>query len=928
MAETQLNFAHLHVHSHYSLLDGLASPLQLASRAKELRQPAIALTDHGSMYGVVDFYKSCKEVGIKPIIGIEAYVAPQSRLDKKAKKGEITANHLTLLAKNQEGYANLMQLSTIGFLEGFYYKPRIDIEVLAKHSKGLICLSGCQSSHLSRLIIQQKLDLAEVWVHILQELFKDNLYLEIQDTGPTPEQDIIRQALPDIAARLNLPIVATNDVHYILQEDSEAHEALLCISTGTNIYDEKRFRFPSTTYFLRSAEEMWALWPKEYLDTSIEIVNRCNLEIELNRKFHIYDAQSSFNTLKEICDERITNFPKEYVDRYQYELSAIEKTGYAEYIIVVSDFINFARRNNIPVGSGRGSSAGSLICYILGITSIDPIVHGLIFERFINVNRVEPPDIDVDICQDRRKEVLEYLKKKYGNDKVAQIAAFGTLKTKAVIKDTCRVLQLSFETGDNICKMVPEPWEGTFDDVIKISSIRNTIPTDKLEQFCNIARRIEGKPRHSSTHAAGIVISDRPLIEVTPLFVRTGSEEILTQYNMDSIADLGLLKFDILGLRTLTVISDTCKFANIKLSDIPLDDEYTYKQLCTGKTIGVFQYEGWGYTKFLKRMEPRCFNDLVALGALYRPGTLASGTADEYIKRKHGEQYDPFWPDITKDTYGILLYQEQIMQLACEFAGFSMNEADILRKAIGKKDKVLMDKVLDQFKEQAMLTHSEDEANYIIDRIITFARYGWNKAHAVSYAMLSYHTAYLKFNHPTEYFCAILNSEIHDNKRVVILANEAKICGITIEAPHINISDGKFSIHNDIIYAGLMSIKGIGENSCEAILSERKNGDYTGHINLRERVAPKSANVRVINALIEANTFREINDISILNINMSNRTAFDMFQLKELCKQHPGNIKIMIEIEDTLIDTDVMVNASPKLINRIKDLGGVPTRGI
>ena len=842
------NFVSLHNHSHYSLLDGLASPAELADRAVELKQPALALTDHGNMSGVIDFYTACKERGIKPIIGYEAYVAPNSRFDKASKKGDITAYHLTLLAKNEIGYKNLIQLATKGYTEGFYYKPRIDMELLKLHSVGIICLSGCIYSQLCRGILNLRSGF-DVNGYIIEmvNIFNNgsDFYIEIQDHG-LPEQKEYKQYLLKYINPFN--IVATNDVHYLRQEDAKAHDALICIGTGTHIYNEKRLRFPTDQLYIKSRKEMEELFPKEWLDNTLEIADKCNLEIPLHRKVHIHNPKVALKKLKEECDERIKGTGGQYKERYQMELTAIEKTGYAEYLLVVADIMRFARLNNIPIGSGRGSSAGSLVCYLLGITEIDPLHYGLLFERFINIERVEPPDVDVDISQARRQEVINYIRNEYGENRVAQIIAFGSMKAKATIRDVFRVLQLGAKETNIVCKMIPELFEGTIDDIAQNEKVVNYLlgemRPELVHELFEIARKIEGRLRHSSTHAAGIVISDVPLTDLTPLCKK--EDTILTQYDMYSMEKLGLLKFDILGLRTLDVIDEACKYTGIKKQDIPLDDYYTYSQLRHGETFGVFQYEGYGYTKFIQRMQPQNFNHLIALGALYRPGPIASGMADEYVNAMHG-QYSSHLDGITDDTYGILLYQEQVMQAVVKYAGFTMNEADHLRKAIGKKDQALMD---------IMLTKIGDTE--LKEKIVTFARYGWNKAHAVSYALLSYQTAYLKFNYSTEFFCALLNSEIGDNERVQRIIAEACQYKVKIAPPNINISEVKFKLQDKVIYMGLLAIKGVGAKACEAILDERDKGEYKNAADLRSRIPPKKLNSAMIKALIEGKSFDAI----------------------------------------------------------------------
>lgn len=843
-----MSFCHLHCHSHYSLLDGLCSPADLALKAAQLGHKAIALTDHGTMSGAIEFYEACKKVNIKPIIGMEAYMAPESRLYKQSRKGDVVYGHLTLLAKNNIGYQNLMKLSTLAYTEGFYYKPRIDMELLKIYNEGIICLSGCMSSLACKRFIAQDSIGGEKIITQLYDIFNGDFYLEVMDTGVL-EQILIIPYLNKISKIYDIPIVVTNDVHFIEKQDYLAHRALMCIGINKTLDEESKYD-SSQNYLKTRGELVKKGFPEEWLSRTVLIADKCDIKIEFNRKFHIYKEKDAYSELKDICDEKIKAYPEEYKARYVYELEAIKKTGYSEYLMVVADFMHFARSVYIPVGSGRGSSAGSLVCYLLNITNIDPIKYSLLFERFININRVEAPDIDVDICQTRRGEVIEYLHKRYGDGKVAQITSFGKLKTKAVIRDVCRVLRISHDFSDKLCKAMQEPWEGTIKDVIAdpklYGMLERDIGEEQRDRLIALTTKLEGTLRHSSTHAAGVVISDVPLATVVPLYKRTSSSELLTQYDMYSVGKIGLLKFDILGLRTLTVINAACTLASIQQENIPLDDYNTYRNIQRGNTIGMFQYEGYGYTKFIRRMQPSTFNHLISLGALYRPGTLSSGMAEEYLNRMHGSHYS-CKDDFLEETYGIMLYQEQIMKTVVKYAGFSMTEADILRKAIGKKDKILMGKMLAKIKDKELA-----------GKIVTFARYGWNKAHAVSYALLSYYTAYLKTNYPVEFFCALANSEIRDAKKIGKILREAIKCKIVIEPPHINYSDIYFNIHHGKIYAGLLAIKGIGEKMCEYIMRARIMGLFKSEEDLRARVRPKHLNSRAFAILIKYDVFRDM----------------------------------------------------------------------
>ena len=838
------NFVHLHCHSHYSLLDGLAAPKELIDKAIKLNMSAIALTDHGNLFGAIDFYTACMERGIKPIIGYEAYVAPTACTEKKSKKGDLIYYHLTILAENNTGYQNLIQLATKAYTVGFYYKPRIDIHMLREHKEGLIILSGCMQGLIPKMILANEMDMARDTIKDMFNFFGNNFYLEIQDTQ-VAGQIKINDALWEMSGIRH--IVPTNDVHYLNKDDYKVHDALICIGTATNIYEQKRMHSPSDQMYLKSYDEMNEIFTPNALQRTIEIAERCNVNIELNRQAHITKPDVAFFVLKEICDEKIKEYNDNYKERYKIEIEAIQKVEYAEYLLVVADFVQYCKHNNIPIGSGRGSSAGSLVCYLLGITDIDPIQYGLIFERFINTERIEPPDIDIDICQARRDEVINYIKNEYGENRVAQIISFGTMKTKQAIKDTCRVLKIPFMVANAIIKYIPDSFDGSVNDALNIDKVKwymdEHIDKDVIADLCMIASKIEGKLRHSSTHAAGVVISDVPLQTITPLCTKTNDNGLLTQYDMYAISKLGLLKFDILGLRTITLIDDACKLANINKNTIPLDDAYTFRMLSMGETYGVFQYAGWGYTRFIKQMQPKIFNDLIHLGALFRPGLLDSGMAQEYLNRRN-ENWKPESTQadidyqICPDTYGIYLYQEQIMQAVVKTCNFTMNEADILRKAIGKKDKDLMDKMLGKIQNKTLA-----------DKIVTFARYGWNKAHAVSYALLSYQTAYLKYNYSAEFFCALLNSEIEVNEKIREILQEAARYKVIVKPPNINLSDIKYTMYNRQLYSGLLSIKGIGEKACQAILNERKTGIFTSAEDLRKRIAPKLLNSVAFKAL-------------------------------------------------------------------------------
>jgi len=854
-------FTHLHVHSHYSMLDGLPSPEQIVLRAKELGQSAVALTDHGNMCGIFEFYKKGIEHGIKPILGYEAYVAAgNDRFFKSAKKGEKSSYHITLLAKNNIGYQNLIKLSTLAYTEGFYYKPRIDYKLLGQHSEGIICMSSCMSGEIPQCILNNCAIGAQSIIQWLSDCFKGDFYLEVQDHG-IPEQKTINNWIYDWTKN---NIVATNDTHYCNASDAKAHEIMLAISVNKHIYRPDAFRFSTNEFYMKSEPEMLQLFPRHAIETTQEIVDKCNVTLEMGKKHPIVSQEDAFSYLKNRCESQIYRFPSSYEERYLHEMEAIRKTGYAEYLYVVADFISYAKAMGIPVGAGRGSSAGSLVCYLLGITEIDPIEYGLLFERFINIERIAPPDIDVDVCQLRRGEIIDYLKAAYGDDNVAQLITFGTLKAKAAVKDLCRALNVSFDAASKLTKIIGNHFEGDVAELMGnrafIKGLEGMLNTQQYNDFMYALPRIEGKLRTSSTHAAGVVIAREKLINILPLQKKVTSDDILTQYDMNCVEDIGLLKFDVLGLRTLTIIQDTCNAIDIRPQEITLEDTYTYEMLRRGETFGVFQYEGWGYTKFIKRIQPTEFAHLIDLGALFRPGPLNSGMAETYIARmRSGERdYDVKLSEILIDTYGVILYQEQVMMICQKIAGFTMNEADAMRKAIGKKDKSLMDEVIAQFKFSAinMMGNSVEYVEDLVGRLVTFARYGWNKAHAVSYALLSYQTAYLKYNHCTPYFCSLANAYIADNDRLSKIYKEAGRYGVILQSANVNISEVQHVVHNGTIYRGLRSLKGIGSKSCEAIILERNaNGEFTSVEDFRSRIAPKLVNKCAFQTLIDGGAF-------------------------------------------------------------------------
>ncbi|HOF03535.1 MAG TPA: DNA polymerase III subunit alpha, partial [Atribacterota bacterium] len=825
-------FVHLHVHSEYSLLDGACRIKELIKKAKENNMSALALTDHGVMYGAIQFYKEAVANGIKPIIGCEVYLAPNSRMDKSYGKKE-TPSHLILLVKNKTGYRNLIQLVTKSFLEGFYYKPRIDKEILAEFSEGLIGLSACLKGEIPRLILQNNFTEAQELALSYQEIFgKDNFYLELQN-NTMPEQLKVNQELIKLSRSLQIPLVATNDVHYLNKEDFEAHDILLCIQTATNLDDPDRMKFSTDEFYFNTPEEMkqhFADIP-EALENTLRIAEDCNLEIDF-RNAHLPDFSlpgniSDNDYLKQLCYEGALNkfkvMENEIKERLDYELSVIKKMGFATYFLIVWDFVDYARKHDILVGPGRGSAAGSLVAYCLNITNINPLDYDLLFERFLNPERISMPDFDIDFSIEGRSEVIEYVSKKYGRDKVSQIITFGTMAARAVIRDVGRALGIPYGQVDKIAKLIPGDPKMTIEKALQIEpELKNRMENDAtIRKMIEISSKLEGLSRHASTHAAGVVLSRESLTDFVPLQL-TSEGEISTQYIAEDLESLGLLKMDFLGLRTLSVINNTVKIVKkirgeaVNIDKIPLDDERVYELLAKGECCGIFQLESSGMVDLVKRLEPENIEDITALLALYRPGPLGSGMIDDFINRKKGKveikYLHPLLESILKDTYGVIVYQEQVMQIASRLAGYSLGEADILRKAMGKKIKEVMKKQQKQFIEGAIQNGiAKKTAEEIYDLIAYFAGYGFNKSHSVSYAFLSYQTAYLKAHYPVEYMAALLTSIMQNTDKVVKYIKECQIMGLEILPPDINESLIDFTVVNKTtIRFGLAAVKNVG----------------------------------------------------------------------------------------------------------------------
>ena len=882
------DFVHLHIHSEFSLLDGANRIKDLPVRAKELGMKAMAITDHGVMYGAIDFYKACKKEGIKPIIGCEVYVAPRTRFDKEPNIDN-HYYHLILLAKNNQGYKNLSKLVSLGFVEGYYYKPRIDLEILEKYSEGLICLSACLAGAVNQALINGQEEKAEEVALWHKKVFGEDYYIEIQNNG-IPEQVLANQKLVKLARKLDIPLVATNDAHYLKKEDAYNHEVLLCIQTGKRMSDPDRMRFDTDELYVKSPEEMseyFKAFP-DAIENTVKIADKCNVEFEFGHTIlPNYDVPAEYPThydfFKKLCDDGIKkrygeNPSKEILDRAEYEISVIKKMGYVDYFLIVWDFIHYAKSQGIPVGPGRGSGAGSIIAYAMEITDIDPIKYGLLFERFLNPERISMPDFDVDFCYERRQEVIDYVSRKYGHDHVSQIITFGTMSARMVIRDVARVLEMPYAEADSLAKMIPNELHIT----IKKALEQNKELNDKYENDPNIknlldiAMGLEGMPRQASTHACGIVITKEPVDTYVPLYVRDG--QISTQYIMTTLEELGLLKMDFLGLRTLTVIQDTIDLVKQNRGiDVEFDKEMSdpkvYKLWQEGKSCGIFQFESQGMTNFMKELKPDCLEDLIAGVSLYRPGPMDQ--IPRYIKGKqnpgHNEYTHPSLEPILNVTYGCMVYQEQVMQIVRDLAGYSLGRADLVRRAMGKKKLDVMAKEREVFINGQVDENGnvvvpgcvrngidKESANKIFDEMAEFAKYAFNKSHAACYAVVAYRTAYLKAYYPAEFMAATLNSFLGNLDKIPQYIDECKNLGIEILRPDINRSSTKFTVEDGKIRFGLGSIKNVGIAPVDAIVNERKeNGDYKSFVDFCERIADETVNKKCVESLIKAGVFTE-----------------------------------------------------------------------
>jgi DNA polymerase-3 subunit alpha len=916
----QCNFVHLHVHTQYSLLDGAIRIRDLLEQARKFGMPAVAVTDHGNMYGAIDFYQQAQKSGVKPILGCELYVAPQNRFDKSSGYSGDNANHLVVLAKDAVGYQNLVKLTSIGYLEGFYYRPRIDKEVLRRYHEGLIGLSACLHGEIASKLLRGNNAAAEAAALEYREIFGEgNYFIEIMQNG-LAEQDEVNGKLVILAKKLDIGLVATNDCHYLHREDAEAHEILLCIQTGKTIHDGDRMKFSTNQLYLRSPEEMSALFKDlpDALENTVAIAERCSVDLDLGKfilpNFEIQDATKTLDDhLTELSEQGLDRlFPQilkkakdvteevirtRYWERLYHELSIIKNMGFAGYFLIVADFVNYAKQRNIPVGPGRGSAAGSLVAYCLGITNIDPIAYDLFFERFLNPDRISMPDIDIDFCPEGREEIIRYVKDRYGADKVAQIITFGKMQARAVIRDVGRVIGMAYGEVDRIAKLVPEgvnvTLEGALEAEPRLKEEMSKSP--EIGHLIKLARCLEGLNRHASTHAAGVVVSDVPLVERVPLYKNPKDEnDIVTQFSMNDLQAVGLTKFDFLGLKTLTVINDVIqalredKQIDLDINDLPLTDSFTYQLLSRGDTDGIFQLESSGMKDILLNMKPDCIEDVIALIALYRPGPMSM--VPEFISRKQGRTKITYeigqLKDILQETYGVILYQEQVMQIAVSVGGYTMSEADTLRKVMSKKNAAAMEKERPKFLAGAVKNSiPENKAQKIWEKMETFAEYGFNKSHSTAYAMVSYQTAYLKAHYPAYFMAALLTSEKDNRDKIIKYINDCKDMGIRVLPPDINASRKIFRADENSIRFGLAAVKNVGEAAIESIIDERTNqGAYKSFANFCARVDMRKVNKRVMESLIKCGAFdaTDSNRMHLLE-SMEDTLSYAQKRNKDLC---------------------------------------------
>ncbi|MCL5408479.1 MAG: DNA polymerase III subunit alpha [Candidatus Omnitrophica bacterium] len=876
-------FVHLHLHSEYSLLDGMCRIDKITEECHKMEMPSLAITDHGTLFGIIHFYQSALNHGIKPIIGEEMYIAPKSRLDKSSAKlsdsdVKEASFHLTVLTQDLDGYKNLLELSTLSYLEGFYHKPRIDREILSKYSKGLIVLSGCMKGEIPYYIVKGNIEKAEQAVqNYIDIIGKENFYLEVMDNN-LPEQKKINQTLLEFSKKYSLKVVATNDCHYHRKEDAFAHEVFLCIQTGNSLQDENRLKFSGDEFYFKSPDEMQQIFKDmpSAIKNTIEIDEKCHLKLDFGT-FHIptYNIPQGYTTDTYLDKIVYQNLKEKFSlngeeqnsisERLKKEMEVIKKMNFSGYFLIIHDIVSHAKNQDIKVGPGRGSCGGSLVAYLLGITEINPIGYNLLFERFLNPERISMPDIDLDFSDRRRDEVIKYIREKYGGEtNVAQIATFGTMGARVVVRDVGRVLKMPYSEVDKIAKMISsEPGVLLKEEMDKNSELKKLIETNEtIKKLFDISLRLEGLPRHASTHAAGVVITDKPIYEYAPLF-RGTKGETATQFEMSSIEKIGLLKIDILGLKNLSVIEDTVQLVkqnkkiDIDILKIPLDDKKTYELLSTGESKGVFQLESPGMQDLLKRMKPSSLEDIIAINALHRPGPMKSGMVDLYIKNRQNTSeityQHPLLENILKPTYGVILYQEQVMQIANVLGGFTLGEADILRKAMGKKNPELLEQQREKFikgaKENGL---SSKLAEKIFDNMAKFASYGFNKSHSVGYAILAYQTAYLKANYPLEFMTALLNNEIGNQEKISLYIQDAEKTNIWVLPPDINESGDKFTIMGNDIVFGLSAIKNVGSAAIQSILLSKKEKKFENIFDFCQNVDLRLINRKVLESFIKA----------------------------------------------------------------------------
>lgn len=933
---SELSFVHLHLHTEYSLLDGFSRLDNLFEKVKALGMNAVAITDHGNMFGVVEFYKKALAKGVHPIIGCEVYVAPRALTDKDV-EWDKKSNHLLLLVENQKGYENLVKIVSKGYTEGFYYKPRVDDAFLAQHSEGLIALSSCLAGKIPQLLLQGQMDLALEQAEKYKAIFGENhFFLELQDHG-LKEQKVVNHALIQMAKKLNLGLVATNDVHYLNQEDSKAHDVLLCIQTGKVLSEEKRMRFPNDSFYLKSPKEMVDLFKNlpQAIENTSKIAKRCQFNFDFNA-MHLPEFDQNTD-LRKICLEGLKEkYPQNEKahQRLLYELDVINQMGFNDYFLIVWDFIKYAKSKGIFVGPGRGSVGGSLVAYVLDITDVDPIQYDLIFERFLNPERVTMPDIDIDFEDDRRSEVIDYVVKKYGQDRVAQIITFGTMAARAVIRDVGRVMDIPYSEVDRLAKEIPMSLGITLDEALSKNPNLSKIleGNSNMKQLYKTAMKLEGLPRHASTHAAGIVVSRLPLNQIVPLYVDQGS--VSTQYNMSLLEELGLLKIDFLGLRTLTVLKNTLQLIKetyhkeIVLEDISFDDPLVYQMLSKGDSLGVFQLESPGFRRFLLDLKPDCFEDIIAGISLYRPGPMES--IPKYVANKKTPHKISYATSALKPildvTYGCLVYQEQVMRIVRELAGYSYGMSDKVRRAMSKKKMDVMEKERERFINGECDSNGkviisgcvrngipENVGHEIFNQMSDFAKYAFNKSHAVGYAMIAYQTAYLKCHYPVAFYAALMSSVLGNHNKLSQYVQDAKEHGIHVLPPDVNRSDENFSIEGENILYGLKAIKHVGGSMIQEIIHERKNSQYLDFFDFCERISYKNLNKKAIESLIKSGAFTS------LGAYRSQLLAIYESTLENISKSKRNNAEGQVSLFGTEF-ADIFVNQSGKELPRIKEL--------